>query len=127
MSSEPPRRTVDLVTADYLAQCEAMTSADTDVLSGLLAAGFTLTHMTGYRQSKAEWLEDLASGRMTYHCIRNVDVTVDVGPGLATLTGRSRTHATIWGTEGTWQLQLRVTYASTPTGWLAQRTVASTW
>ena len=118
---------VEELTRNYLDQCEAMVGADTSALGSLLTPDFTLTHMTGYLQSRAEWLDDIASGQMTYHSIRNVDITHDVTADSATLTARSHTHATIWGADGTWPLQLRIEFVRTPVGWTAKRTVASTW
>jgi len=65
---------------------------------------------------------------MTYHAIHNVDISHDfAGADTATLTARSRTHATIWGAEGTWPLQLRIRFLRTANSWLAADTVASTW
>lgn len=115
------------ITRNYQDQCAAMVDADTEELSDLLARDFTLTHMTGYLQPKREWLSDIASGRMTYHSIRNVSIEAEVNGQEATLVARSHTDATIWGAEGTWPLELRVEYLRTPLGWVAQRTVASTW
>lgn len=115
------------LTHHYLAQCDAMIHADVAALGALLAPEFTLTHMTGYAQSKADWLDDIGSGRMAYHSIRNVDVHSAVAGDGVSLTARSHTRATIWGGLGTWRLQLRVHFEATPEGWLATRTVASTW
>ncbi|MEN2741019.1 nuclear transport factor 2 family protein [Microbacterium sp. X-17] len=127
MTDETDQDVAAQVTANYLAQCEAMTGADADGLGDLLAPDFTLTHMTGYVQSRREWLGDVESGEMTYHSIRNVDITTDVTAERVSLTARSHTHATIWGAEGNWPLRLRIDYTRTPDGWIASRTVASTW
>ena len=64
---------------------------------------------------------------MTYHSIRNVSIETQVDDHVATVVARSHTHATIWGAEGTWRLELRLEYLRTPPGWVAQRTIASTW
>ena len=127
MSAQPDDDIAEQLTANYLAQCDGMVNADAGDLGSLLAPDFTLTHMTGYLQSKAEWLSDIAGGRMTHHSIRNVDIVPDTTQDPPTLTARSHTHATIWGAEGTWPLQLRTEYTRTPSGWIAARTVASTW
>ncbi|ANP73170.1 nuclear transport factor 2 family protein [Cryobacterium arcticum] len=129
MPSTPhtPLDVVEEITRDFLAQREAMVDADVSRLGSLLTEDFTLTHMTGYQQSRAEWLDDIATGQMTYHSIRNVDITPVVTAASVTLTARCHTHATIWGTEGTWPLQLRIDFVRTSVGWAAKRTVASTW
>jgi hypothetical protein len=127
MNTDQDAEIADEITRNYQEQCDAMVGADIDELRGLLGEDFTLTHMTGYLQPKAEWLDDIATGQMTYHSIRNVDINTDVRGDEVTLTARSHTHATIWGATGTWPLQLEIAYTHTPTGWVAARTVASTW
>lgn len=44
--------------------CEAMAHRDMPALEDILAAGYTLTHMTGYVQPKADWLRDIDTDRM---------------------------------------------------------------
>jgi hypothetical protein len=70
--------TAAAVRGNYEAQRRAMVAGDADALGALLADGFTLTHMTGYRQPKAEWLADVRSGEMTYHAMDDVQVTIDI-------------------------------------------------
>ena len=115
------------VLASYEAQRRAMVAGDADALGALLADDFTLVHMTGYRQPRAEWLADVRSGAMTYHSMEDVDVSVDVSGDAPVVTARTRTAATIWGASGTWPLQLRISFAHEGTGWVAAETVASTW
>ena len=119
--------TRDAVLANYADQREAMVAGDADALGALLADDFTLVHMTGYRQPKAEWLADVRSGAMTYHSMEDVDVSVDVSGEAPVVTARTRTAATIWGATGTWPLQLRISFAHDGTAWVAAGTVASTW
>jgi hypothetical protein len=117
----------DAVLVNYAAQCWAMVAGDPFALGALLADDFSLVHMTGYRQPKAEWLDDVGSGAMTYHSMEDVDVAVDVVGEAPVVTARTRTAATIWGTSGTWPLELRITFVPEGTGWVAAGTVASTW
>ena len=115
------------VLANYEDQRRVMVAGDADALGELLAADFTLVHMTGYRQPKAEWLADVRSGAMTYHAVADVDVSVDVSGDAPVVTARTRTAATIWGASGTWPLQLRITFTRAGSSWIAAGTVASTW
>jgi hypothetical protein len=119
--------TAAAVRANYEDQRRAMVVGDADALGALLAEDFTLTHMTGYRQPRAEWLADVRSGAMTYHAVEDVEVSVDVSRGSPVLTARTQTVATIWGGHGTWPLQLRIAFPFDGTAWLASSTVASTW
>ena len=50
--------TIEEITQNYLAQCQAMVDADVSELGRLLMPDFTLTHMTGYAQSRQDWLDD---------------------------------------------------------------------
>src|SRR4051794_40566463 len=85
------------VRAGYEAQRDAMVAGDAEALGEQLAQGFTLTHMTGYLQTRQEWLAQVASGEMTYHSIDDVAVDVsDADSAEPVLTVRSRTDATIW-------------------------------
>jgi hypothetical protein len=113
------------VRANFEAQRRAMVAADADALGALLTDGFTLTHMTGYRQPKVEWLDDVRSGALTYHSIDDVAVSVEVSAGSPVLTARTRTVATIWGGSGTWRLQLRIRFTFDGASWLAADSVAS--
>jgi hypothetical protein len=115
------------VRANYKTQRDAMVAGDADALGALLAPGFTLTHMTGYRQPGAEWLADVRSGAMAYHVIEDVEVVVHLDDTAPVLTVRSRTEATIWGTHGRWPLRLRIRFTRVGGSWLASDTVASTW
>ena len=107
------------------ALCEAMIAGDVAELASILTDDFTLTHMTGYVQSKAEWLDDIDSGQMQYHRMETVQAIVSTeGPAL---TARTLTDATIWGSRGTWRLTLQSWFEPRGDGWVIGRTVASTW
>src|SRR4051812_39638487 len=93
---------------NYEAQRAGMLAGDSEALGELLADGFTLTHMTGYEQSRSEWLGQVSSGEMTYHSMQDVAVTVNLGGDTPVLTARTRTDATIWGGRGGWPLQLEI-------------------
>jgi len=45
---------------------QAMAADDVQQLDQLLAPDFTLTHMTGYVQPRAEWLTEVGNGQMHY-------------------------------------------------------------
>jgi hypothetical protein len=116
------------VRAGYEAQREAMVTADAEALGEQLDDGFTLTHMTGYVQSRGEWLEQVSSGEMNYHAISDVAVSVaDADTDEPVLTARTHTDATIWGGRGVWPLHLEIRFVHRGGRWVAARTVASTW
>ena len=95
-------------------------------LDALLASAFTLTHMTGYRQPKQEWLEAVRSGQMRYHAAEAKSVDVKVTGESAMVVGRSVVTATIYGAHGTWNLQLTTRYRRKDDRWIAVETIAAT-
>ena len=107
--------------------CAAMVAGDVAALDKILTADFTLKHMTGYVQSKSEWLDDIESGQMQYHRMETVEVTVDAEGAVPELTARTVTDATIWGARATWRLTLRSWFEPHEDDWVVARTVASTW
>jgi hypothetical protein len=115
------------VIAAYRAHLRAMTDGDTDALDDLLDDGFTLTHITGYEQPKAEWLSQMRAERFVYHGVMEKNVTADVEGGKARLVGRIVTDATVYGTHADWRLQLTMDYARENGTWTALRSVATTW
>jgi hypothetical protein len=111
----------------YRAHLQAMTDGDTDTLDDLLDDGFTLTHITGYVQPKAEWPAQMRAGRFDYHHVDEKDVTVSIEGDTARLIGRIITDATVYGAHANWPLRLTMDYAHEGDTWTALRSVATTW
>lgn len=110
----------------HRAMVAAMLARDVARLDALLEDGYVLTHMTGMRQSKADWLEAVASGTMRYHAARERSVEVEVVGDRAEVVGRDVVEATIYGAHGTWNLQLVTDFVRHGGQWRAAGTVAST-
>ncbi|MFD9193769.1 nuclear transport factor 2 family protein [Streptomyces phaeochromogenes] len=127
MHTTPDESTRDEVISAYRAQLQAMTDGDTGALDALLDDGFTLTHITGYEQPKAEWLAQMRAGQFVYHGVAEKTVTVDVEGDTAHLVGRIVTDATVYGTHADWRLQLALAYTREGDTWTAVRSVATTW
>jgi hypothetical protein len=119
--------TAEAIGALHEAMCEAMVAGNLAKLDSILADGFTLRHMTGYVQSRSEWLEAIESGEMQYHGIETVEATPGADATVPGLTARTLTDATIWGSRATWRLTLRSWFEPRGDGWVIKRTVASTW
>lgn len=105
----------------------AMDEGDTKALDELLDDGFTLTHMTGHVQPKAEWLAQMRQGRFVYHAIDEKKTTLDIDGDTARLVARTVTDATVYGTRADWRLQLATDYARKDDTWATVRTVATAW
>ena len=111
----------------YREMNHAMVAADIDALDKMLAPGYTLTHITGYKQTRAEWLAQVKSGEMRYFGTEEASVDARIHGDTATLTGRARTTANIWGAQGTWPLQLEIDLRKLDGRWLMEKAVATTY
>lgn len=84
-----------------------MITKDTVSLDALLSDDSVLVHMTGHRQSKGEFLREIATGVLNYYSAQTDSIEVTVDGDKARLIGRSRVNAAVYG-EGrhTWPLQM---------------------
>jgi ketosteroid isomerase-like protein len=105
----------------------AMVAADTGALAALLTDDFHLVHMTGYDQSRTEWLSQIDSGQMRYFSSVEEALIVQIDGDRATLRGRNRVSANIWGMRGTWPLQLDVQLSRRQGRWQMSMATASTY
>lgn len=84
----------------------AMIAADTTKLGAMMDDAIILRHISGMTQTKGEWLEEVASGSMTYHNIVKRDVKMVLNDdGSVVVSFTSVITATIWGSHGTWTLK----------------------
>lgn len=104
----------------------ALLAGDVEILDELLADDFTATHITGYEQSKAEWLAQMASGQMQYHGSTEVSWNLAIDGDTAVIESRSWMDATIYGSRRVWPLA-STTYLRKRDGrWTIEGSVATT-
>jgi hypothetical protein len=77
------------------------------------------------RSADEDPAEIAAALRANYEAQRDAMVAGDADAPV--LIARTPTEATIWGSHGTWPLQLRINFILVGGSWLASDTVASTW
>ena len=75
----------------------AMIAKDIPALSAVLDDSFVLVHMTGMRQPKAAFLKAVANGTLNYSSAEHDSMDVTVQGNTATLIGKSRVHAAVFG------------------------------
>lgn len=124
MRVAPATRPVETAFAAFAA---AMQAGDNDRLRGLVGAGFTLTHITGYIQPGNEWLAQMRQGQFVYYQVDVQDLCVTVDDARAHLVARTLTDARVYGSRHEWRLQLALDYALRGNRWLAKRAVATLW
>ena len=90
----------------YRAYWRCMIAGDAERLRGMLADGYVLTHMTGVRQSREEFLRGLRDGTFRYFSADHDSIRVTVRGDAASMTGRSRVTAAVYGGGAhSWRLQ----------------------
>ncbi|WP_189093745.1 nuclear transport factor 2 family protein [Deinococcus ruber] len=83
----------------------AMVAGNIQTLNDVLDEHFTATHITGYKQPKAEWLAQINSGYFKYHSVQPQGTTVSINGTTATAVRRALIDVTISGSRGTWRLE----------------------
>ncbi len=112
----------------YNKMYEAMVNKNAEAIARCLADDFTLTHMTGLRQSKRDYINAILDGTLNYYSARHEMIDVSVNGDQALLTGRSRVMAAVYGgAKREWTLQLAFTLRREHGRWLFTSASASTY
>lgn len=91
------------VLAAYQAMQQAIVDADHDAMRDIVEEGTTFTHLSGYTQSKEEFISEVGGPLTYYHSdVRYVDIVID--GDWATLTGTVALTANAYGSRGTFPL-----------------------
>ena len=105
---------------------QLMIDRDTVELNKILDAHFTLTHITGYVQSKEEWFSEIVSERMKYYSYEEVKTFVEIHGNEATFIGQNVLDARIWGSRNNWRLQQTMQLENRNGAWIILSSVATT-
>ncbi len=106
------------IEALYHEMYDAMVRKDRATLERLHDEGFVLLHMTGMRQGKAAYIDSILDGTLNYFSEQTESLDVAVQGDRATLLGRSRVTAAVFGGgRHTWRLALRFDLRKSGDGW----------
>lgn len=105
---------------------ELMIARDTVAMNKILDKNYTLTHMTGYVQPKAEWFDEVARESMKYYSAKEVNHTIKVNDNTAEVMTQDLVDARIWGSRHTWRLQQKMKLEKRNGKWIILSSVAST-
>ena len=112
----------------YRRMYRAMVEKDIATLDSLHADDFVLTHMTGMRQSKQQYLQCIADGTLNYYNAIHEQMDISINGDSATLPGRSRVTAAVFGGgRHTWSLQLTFNLVKRGNRWLLTGSRATTY
>lgn len=104
---------------------EAIIKIDTDLLSIILDSQFTLTHITGYVQTKKDWIHEIVEESMKYYSINELEHVIHLNENKASVRMRSLVDARIWGHRNTWRLQQNLELEKRNEDWIILNSVAS--
>ena len=93
-------------------------------LNTILDPDFHLVHMTGYNQSKDEWLSQVTDGQMRYFGDTEERGIVKVDVDKATLQSRNKVDARIYGNRRVWNLELNFDMEKRNGQWIILEAVA---
>lgn len=105
---------------------DLMITRDIKAINKIIDSDFTLTHITGYVQSKNEWFSEIESEQMKYYSYKEVKTTVKINGDKATFIGQNILDARIWGTRNNWRLQQVMKLEKRDGKWIILKSVATT-
>ena len=114
----------------YCDLTEASMRKDADAIRAVLAPSYVLVHMTGMRQGRDEYIAAVTDGTLNYYSAEHdsIDVRVSADGAHATIRGRSRVNAAVFGGgRHTWRLQQDLKAEKRDGAWLLVDSRASTY
>ena len=112
----------------YIDLCDASINKDVAKLNEILSEDYTLTHMTGLRQSKSDYINSVTNGELKYYEVINDDIEVTINGDIAYIIGKSRTLASPFGmNKSWWKLKQDLTLKNVDGRWVITSSIASTY
>ena len=116
------------IQALYEQMYQAMIAKDTIALGQCFSDNSVLVHMTGHRQSRKEYLDEIAAGVLNYYNCDTDSLDITVSGDQARMVGRSRVNAAVYGGgRHTWRLQMDSRLRKENGEWKITYTKASTY
>ncbi len=114
----------------YIELADASAAKDPARMRAVLADDYVLHHMTGMRQSRDAYIAAVLDGTLNYFSVEHESIEVDVAADAAraTIRGRSRVEAAVFGgVRHTWRLQQQLKAEKREGAWLLTESRASTY
>ena len=84
--------------------CQAMTDADIDTMREIVSEDMIFTHMSGMQQTREQYFEDIANGRLNYFTIGIGKPVIEVDDRKASVRFTSVLNANAYGARGTFRM-----------------------
>ena len=112
----------------YRRYWRCMIAKDAEGLRELMAEDYTLTHMTGVKQSAEVFLQGLLAGTFNYDSAEHDSIEVTITGDSAVMTGKSRVLAAVYGGgKHSWRLRGDFTLRKENGAWRFTGSRASTY
>ncbi|MBO0422794.1 nuclear transport factor 2 family protein [Enterococcus plantarum] len=112
----------------YRQENQAMVEKDLPILEKILSDDMHLIHMTGYDQSKKEWLEQIKNEQMCYFSSEEESIhDLKIEGNKASFIGQNKVDARIYGSRNIWNLEMNMMFEKKAGAWLIVRQEASTY
>lgn len=85
--------------------CQAMCDSDIDSMRQIVSEDMVFVHMSGMKQSKEEYLADIANGRLNYYTIGIRDPKIIIDGDHASITYTLVLNASAYGARGTYHMK----------------------
>ena len=116
------------ITNCYQEMYRGMIDKNRAVLDKVLDDSFFLTHMTGMRQTKEEFIRAVEDGTLNYFSANHQRMDASIHGGQAELLGQSVVSAAVFGGgQHTWRLQLKLKLVQADGVWTITEARASTY
>jgi ketosteroid isomerase-like protein len=96
---------------------DAMVNKETETLDNILDDDYVLVHMTGYQQSKQEWLEQIENEEMKYFKTMPQKTTITIDGNTAILICDTKIDARIYGFRNTWSMKIEMHFEKRGDNW----------
>lgn len=103
---------------------QMMIEKDTAGIEKIVDADFTLTHITGFVQTKKDWLAEIETESMKYYSYQEVKTSVEINDDKAIFIGQNLLDARIWGTRNNCRLQQTMQFEKRNGDWIILKSVA---
>lgn len=118
----------ELLVQCYHTMYQGMVGKDTGLLDEVLDDSFVLTHMTGMRQTKRQYMDGIADGTLNYYSEKTEHMEIAVSGRQAEFIGQSRVNAAVFGGgKHVWKLQLSMKAVKKNGKWYITQAAASTY
>ena len=96
---------------------DAMVNKDTETLDNIFDDNYKFVHMSGYQQSKQEWLKQIENEEMRYFKIMPQKTTITINGNTAILSCDTKIDARIYGFRNTWSMRVKMYFEKRGEGW----------